>query len=108
MTNCIGKLSAGQILLAELRSAGLPQPTAEHHFHPMRRWRLDYAWADRLVAVEIHGGVYIGGRHVRGVGFERDREKMNSAQILGWTVLEYSTGQVLSGLAITQLREALT
>ena len=63
----------------------------EFRFHPERRWRFDFAWPDKLVAVEVHGGVHRGGRHVRGTGFLNDREKMNEALVRGWKVLEVTT-----------------
>lgn len=64
---------------------------AEFRFDPVRKWRLDFAWPDRLVAVEIHGAVHRGGRHVRGTGFLNDREKMNTALAMGWRVVEVGT-----------------
>lgn len=66
---------------------GLPQPVAEHRFATPRKWRFDYAWPDRLVALEVEGGVWTGGRHVSGAGFVRDIEKYNAAAVLGWRVL---------------------
>ena len=82
------------LILARIKAAGLPAPVQEFRFHSARKWRLDFAWPDRYVAIEVHGAVHQYGRHVRGSGFERDREKMNAAQILGFRVLEYSTGQM--------------
>ena len=75
----------------------LPNPIFEHRFHPTRKWRLDLAWPHELgggVAVECHGGTWAGGRHVTGEGFEKDREKMNWAQLFGWTVLEFTASQI--------------
>ncbi len=63
------------------------------------------AWVIRRFALEIHGSVWAQGRHTRGGGFEADREKMNSAVLMGWRVLEYSTGQVKNGDPIRDLRE---
>lgn len=95
------------ILLAEIKAARLPAPILEHRFAAPRRWRFDLCWPDRLVAVEIHGSVWVRGRHTRGAGFEADREKMNAAQLLGWRVLEYSTGQVKAGRVVPDLRRVL-
>jgi very-short-patch-repair endonuclease len=71
-----------------------PELVAEHRFHPERRWRLDFAHLVTKTAIEINGGVWSGGRHVRGAGYLRDREKVNAAQMLGWRVFELGTGQV--------------
>lgn len=96
-----------QILMAEIKREGLPEPELEVRFHPIRRWRFDLGWPSQKVAVEVHGAVYARGRHTRGLGFEGDREKMNEAQLQGWTVLEYSTGQVRDGTPILDLKRAL-
>lgn len=51
----------GQALVRELR------------FDVHRRWRFDFAHEGARVAIEINGGVWSGGRHVRGAGYLRDR-----------------------------------
>lgn len=95
-----------KILMAEIRQEGLPEPEIEVRFHPIRKWRFDLGWPDEKIAIEIHGAVYAGGRHTRGKGFENDREKMNEAQLQGWKVFEYSTGQVKQGIPIVDLKRA--
>lgn len=96
-----------QILLAEIKQEKLPTPELEVRFHPIRKWRFDLGWPSQKIALEIHGAVFAGGRHTRGAGFQKDREKMNEAQLLGWKVLEYSTGQVKQGIPILDLKRAL-
>lgn len=93
-----------QILKAEIQREKLPVPMSEVRFHPIRRWRFDLGWPNEKIAVEVHGAVFAHGRHTRGQGFEEDREKMNEAQLMGWTVLEYSTGQVKEGKPILDLK----
>lgn len=75
------------------RMAPRPEPVAEHRFHPVRRWRFDFAWPDQRVAVEIQGGTFSRGKsgHTSGVGVQRDCEKRNAATLLGWRVLFYTT-----------------
>ncbi|MFM5462714.1 hypothetical protein ACET66_01290 [Aeromonas simiae] len=84
-----------QCVLAQL--IGFPAPVTELQFHPKRRWRLDFAWPDSMIALEVHGGVHSGGRHTRGKGFVGDRAKMNEAALLGWTVLEVTPEHIKSG-----------
>ena len=86
----------------QIRAVGLPAPVKEYRFCD-RKWRFDYAWPAKKLALEVHGATWTGGRHVRGGGFERDREKMNVAQLLGWTVLEVTMKQIDSGQAIEWL-----
>lgn len=76
------------------RMLGGAELTTEHRFHPERKWRFDYAHLPTKTAIEINGGVWSGGRHNRGAGYLRDREKVNTAQMLGWKVFELGTGQV--------------
>ena len=71
----------------------------EHKFHPERRWRADFAHPETSLLVECEGGIHVGGRHVRGMGYERDLEKYNAATLLGWRVLRFSTSQINAGEA---------
>jgi hypothetical protein len=84
-----------QRVLAQL--VGFPDPATELLFHPKRKWRLDYAWEEQKLALEVHGGIHSGGRHTRGRGFVEDRAKMNEATLLGWTVLEVTPEHIKSG-----------
>ena len=74
----------------------------EYRFHPVRRWRFDfvilktaYSEPEELkIAVEIEGGIFVQGRHNRGLGMQGDCVKYNAAQVEGWRVLRYTTGQI--------------
>lgn len=46
------------------------------------------------IAVEIEGGIFVQGRHNRGLGMQGDCVKYNAAQVEGWKVLRYTTGQI--------------
>lgn len=81
------------------KASGLA-PVREHKFHPTRRWRFDFAFPERRVAVECEGGVWSGGRHTRGSGAVGDMEKYNAAAALGWFVFRFDGGAVQSGEAI--------
>lgn len=94
-------------LFAQCLKAGLPLPEREFRFHPERGWLLDLAWPTHRIAVECHGGVFSSGRHVRGKGFTEDRAKMNEAISLGWRVVEVTTEQIESGLALQWVRRTL-
>jgi len=94
------------MLLFDIIALGWPEPAREHYFHPIRKWRLDLAWVDIKLGVECHGGVYSQGRHTRGSGYIKDREKMNSAAELGWQVIEVCCPMDL-GKAIDWIETAL-
>lgn len=86
---------------------GIPAPDEEHQFHETRRWRFDYAWLAERVAIECQGGLFIGGKHGRGYGILRDYEKLNTAQLGGWIVLQFAPEELRKGSFVAQLREAL-
>lgn len=83
----------------QLRAFGAPAPDREWRFHPTRRWRFDLAWPARLVAVEVDGGTWAGGRHTTGTGIEADAEKFSTAAAWGWRVLRVTRKMVEDGRA---------
>lgn len=89
------------------RASLLPEPRREHVFAPPRRFRFDFCWIDRLIAVEIDGGTWTKSRHTTGTGFEKDCEKTNLAALAGWKVFRFTGGMVRSGAAIATVIEAL-
>lgn len=96
-----------QNLIFQCRAAGLPAPTPEYRFHAVRKWRLDLAWPDRRLYVEVDGGTWVGGRHNRGTGYEKDCEKLNTACVEGWRGLRVTTRMVKDGRALAALEQAL-
>lgn len=71
-----------------------PDLEPEYRFHDARKWRFDFAHPRTLVAVELEGGVYSNGRHVRAQGFIGDCVKYNAAVADGWAVFRL-TGDML-------------
>jgi len=106
-------LSAGEEMFALHCKAEKIALAREYQFDLDRKWRFDFIilpenLSERpSLAVEIEGGVWNGGRHTTGKGFESDCRKYNRAAILGWRVLRFSTGMVESGVAIDTVLEAL-
>lgn len=92
---------------ARVMLAPLPPHKTEYIFHHTRRWRFDYAWPELLIAMEVHGGIYTGGRHTNGKGFTEDRVKMNSAAVLGWHVLEVTPEHIKNGIAKQWLEQLI-
>ena len=96
-----------EALLFQFQLAGLPEPQREFLFHRKRKWRFDLAWPKLLIAVEVEGGVWTGGRHVRGQGYEGDCEKYNEAQLAGWMVLRFTPGMFKRGKAGPVIEKAI-
>jgi hypothetical protein len=90
------------ITAALCRELGWPEPLAEYRFAPPRRWRFDLAWPLERVAVEVQGGTFAAGRHVRGASLLAEYEKLNAATVDGWTVLLVIPRQLLDG-TLTEL-----
>ena len=94
-------------LLAQLRLHRIVGYTMEYKFHPTRRWRFDFCWVLKGVAVEVEGGTWSGGRHSTGTGFERDCEKYNEAMLMGFRVFRFTGSMIRDGRAINTILEAL-
>ena len=79
------------------QNTDIPYAKLEYRFDPERRWRFDFAWPEHMVAVEIEGGLYQGGRHQSLKGFLADSEKYESALSLGWSVYRVPGPWVMEG-----------
>ncbi len=90
-------------MVQEIDEAGLPAPTKEHRFSN-RKFRFDLAWIDLRIALEVEGGLWIRGRHVRPAGYERDCEKYNLATLLGWRVFRVTPRHIRQKKAIEMLQ----
>lgn len=97
-------------------AAGLPAPLVEFKFHPIRKWRFDFAWPHSGlfqlgsrggVALEIQGGLWQAGRHNRAAGYLKDMEKFNEAQLMDWIVLLTDWKSVDSGEAFVLVKRAM-
>lgn len=100
-------LSPGECAFALHCRAEKLEPVRELQFHLDRKWRFDFAFVPEKLAVEIEGGLFVGGGHSRGKGYESNLEKYNQAVLMGWRVLRYSTDMVMRGNAINEVLVAL-
>jgi hypothetical protein len=111
---------AREVMLEGMAKAhGLPAPVLEYRFnqestqpelHPKtgkpREWRFDMLFEDWL-AVEIQGGIYIGGGHNRGKDMEDDYAKYNAAVRLGFSILFFTPEQIEDGSAFAYIKRVL-
>lgn len=101
-------LSLGEETFALQCRAHKLEPEREFQFAEGRKWAFDFAWLDKMIAVEIEGGTKFGkSRHSRGAGFENDAKKYNTATRLGWKVYRYTTAMVERGDAIKDITEMM-
>jgi hypothetical protein len=89
------------IIIATFKALGLPKPIPEYKFHPARKWKADYAWPEKRIALEKEGGVYKkgkdgqrGGRHNRPQGFINDMKKYNALTEMGWKLFRYLPNKI--------------
>jgi len=87
---------------ALLKNYRFPNPEREYKFVPDRKWRFDFAYPDKMIAIEIEGGVWNNGAHTRGRGYIEDTIKYNRAAIEGWTLLRYTADTM--GMAVDDLK----
>lgn len=93
-------------LAFHFRGVGL-EPKTEYRFHPVRKWRFDFAFPGVKVGVECEGGIFVKGAHTRGAHFRSDCEKYNAAAELGWVVLRYTDREIRKGEALAQVERVL-
>jgi len=86
----------------------LPQPIPEFRFAPPRQWKMDFAWPELGLALEIEGGTYMQGRHNRGAAYAGDCEKYNTATLAGWRVLRVTVDMFRDGSVFQIVERALT
>lgn len=82
---------------------------AQFQFHPERKWRFDFCFPEKLLAVEIQGITKIGftdkgqafvGGHQSPKGMREDLEKFDEAMRMGWRVYCCDQKMVTSGRAL--------
>ena len=117
--------SAVDLLAFHIRARALAPPAREYRFaavsvggtgqglrERLRRarlhdWRFDFAWPDAMLALEMDGGGFVGGRHGRGAGIEMDCAKYSTAAVQGWRLIRVTPKHVTSGQAVDWIEQAL-
>ena len=87
-----------------LAAAGLPTPTLQHRVKVAgRSYRIDLAYPEHMLGIEYDGWEH----HRTRTAFDRDRARGNQLEVLGWTVLRFTSSS--TDLAIVEtVRAALT
>jgi very-short-patch-repair endonuclease len=107
----MGKSQLEDDLARRIDHAGLPTPERQYPFAASvgRKHRFDFAWPDRMLAVEVDGGTHlaVGNRAVGWHASKDDYRKRNLAAMLGWRILAYRPDMIRSGDAIFDLTHLL-
>lgn len=86
----IEKESIETVLFIMHRDKIIPEYVEELKFHPVRRWRFDWAIPSLKIAIEYEGLISKKSRHTTIKGYSNDTIKYNEAGKHGWTVLRYT------------------
>lgn len=89
--------AAERLLVKLLREAGIGGWVLGH---PFGRWRIDLAFPERKVAIEVDGWAW----HVDAERFRNDRRKGNAITRAGWSLLRY-TWHALDGEPVETVAE---
>lgn len=76
-----------------LSRLGIPSPVRQHEVGRSRRVRLDFAWPEHRLALEVDGFRYHDGPD----RFRADRARSNWLAAQGWTVLRTTLSEVEAG-----------
>ena len=79
----------------------------EFKFHPVRKWRFDYAVPEHKIALEVEGGVWTGGRHTSPKGFLGDIEKYNTATLMGRRVFRTTPDDLYKKKTLYLMKSAI-
>ena len=94
------------LLLAHIRTLA-PEMAQPIRDLPFDRYKIDLAWKDCKLAVEVDGGQYAagGGKH----GGRADYVKTRRLTMAGWRLLRFTAGEVRDDplAVIREIREAL-
>ena len=113
-----------EMLARQIKLIRLPEPVREYRFAAehvalgcgikkrladagLKDWRFDFAWPPLMLAVEVEGGGWTGGRHTRGKGFEEDLRKYDKAMNLGWNIYRCSGDMVKEGVAVNTIEKLI-
>ncbi len=107
MSNIPKKLSPGEETLALHLRAHKIAFVREYEFAPPHRYRADFCIERLALLIEVEGGIWNKGAHVRGTHFESDAKKYNLATKRGYKLLRYSTAMVERGDAINDILEMM-
>ena len=89
---------------AQVESSGLPLPARQVR---ICGHRADFCWVPQRIVVEIQGGTWTQGAHVRGVQYAKDRLLSNLRQLAGWMVMEFTGDHLNHDEALPLVKAAL-
>lgn len=89
-----------ELFLVQYKKTNLPPLQREVKFHPKRKWRVDFAILELNILIEIEGGIWMKGSHVRMHGYQDDCNKYNEAQALGFKIFRFTSEDIKNDRAV--------
>jgi very-short-patch-repair endonuclease len=80
---------------------------AKHLDEEARKFAFDFAWLGQRIALEVEGGIWIGGGHSRPSAVKKDMVKYNLAAVLGWRVLRCEPKELCTLEMVNMLKKVL-
>ncbi len=92
------KLELEAILAAQIKEAALPEPERDYRFHPLRGWRVSFAFTEAFIICDVPA---------RGRSRDADYGKQNAAVLAGWIYLRVTSLMIEDGRALAYIERAL-
>jgi very-short-patch-repair endonuclease len=91
----------------QLRAVKAPAFERQFRIHPDRKFLADFYFPLAQLVVECDGGGFVGGRHGRGLGIEKDAEKSAYIACMPARLLRVTPTQIKDGRALAWVLEAV-
>ena len=86
-------------LREELAPLDLPMPERQYLIVEDKAWRLDFAWPQFMLAIEVDGGNWIRGSHTRASDYVRRRAIVGH----NWRCYSYHTDELASAEGLREV-----
>ena len=87
----VGHSALERRFLQLVARGGLPRPTTQRTFHGERTIRVDVIWERQRLLVEVMGHRF----HCTALDLQRDAQRRNELQAMGYVVLEFTAGDIV-------------
>jgi very-short-patch-repair endonuclease len=89
----------------QLKTSGI-EFEREFRFDRVRKWRVDFRILETFLLIEINGGTWMEkSGHSTAKGIQRDYEKSNAAQLLGYVYLQFTKKELDNLVALDTVRQ---
>ena len=99
----VDRRSSGEAMLElQIRALKLPLGWVQYAPIPGRRYRIDRAWPEQKLGIEVEGGV-----HTIRAQWEHDCRRNNDMLLAGWRIFRLTSTMIKTGESIPLLERLL-